>query len=204
MQEWNTYLRDKRFLSLLAGALISMFIVTTILTKLLTFKETYHGSTLNDPILNMFNPQNISVFIFIITYGTVLFGCISVLRFPKLTLETLIAYTFILIFRIVTLYVTPLDPPADIIPLRDYILEPTVYSNRVNLKDLFFSGHTAMAFMFFLLSKHKYYKIFFLLMTIAIGTCVLIQHIHYTIDVLSAPLFVWFAVYLTKRIYKAV
>jgi membrane-associated phospholipid phosphatase len=204
MQEWIKYLRNKRFLSFLAGAIICLLIATTILTNLLTFKETNHGSTLNDPILNMFKPQDISIFIFIITYGTVLFGCISVLQYPKLALQTIITYAIILVFRIVTLYITPLDPPADIIPLRDYILEPTVYSNRVNLKDLFFSGHTAMAFMFYLLSKNKYQKIIFLLLTIVIGASVLIQHIHYTIDVLTAPLFVWLAVYLSKRIDKFV
>ncbi len=34
----------------------------------------------------------------------------------------------------------------------------------------------------------------------AVGTLVLVQHIHYTIDVLAAPLFTWFCCYFGKKI----
>lgn len=52
--------------------------------------------------------------------------------------------------------------------------------------DLFFSGHTAIPFLGFLLFRDKKIKYFFLAASIFMGTTVLLMHVHYTIDVFSA------------------
>jgi len=51
---------------------------------------------------------------------------------------------------------------------------------------LFFSGHTAIPFLGFLLFKEKPIKIFFLMATIIMAATVLLMHIHYSIDVFAA------------------
>jgi membrane-associated phospholipid phosphatase len=66
-------------------------------------------------------------------------------------------------------------------------------------KDLFFSGHTATLFILFLVSKKKIIKTVFLISTIAVAISVLLQHVHYTIDVFAAVFFTY-ACY--KLIYK--
>lgn len=57
--------------------------------------------------------------------------------------------------------------------------------------DLFFSGHTAAPFGFFLFFEDKTAKIIFLIGTAVLGISVLLLHHHYVVDVLSAPFFIW-------------
>ncbi len=52
--------------------------------------------------------------------------------------------------------------------------------------DLFFSGHVSVAFLGFLLFKDKKIKYFFLVSSIVMAAVVLLMHVHYSIDVLSA------------------
>ncbi len=61
--------------------------------------------------------------------------------------------------------------------------------------DLFFSGHTALPFLGFLLFKNKI-RYLFLVTSIIMAVTVLFMHIHYTIDVLSA----YFITYGTFKI----
>lgn len=64
--------------------------------------------------------------------------------------------------------------------------------------DLFFSGHTAVAFLGFLLFRDKKIGYFFLIASIIMGCIVLLMHVHYSIDVLSA----FFITYGTFNIGK--
>ena len=52
--------------------------------------------------------------------------------------------------------------------------------------DLFFSGHTAIPFLGFLLFKDSEIKYFFLAMSVIMAITVLFMHAHYSIDVFSA------------------
>jgi hypothetical protein len=53
--------------------------------------------------------------------------------------------------------------------------------------DLFFSGHTGLPFLLALIFwDDKFIRYFFVLLSLTFGTVVLLAHLHYTIDVLSA------------------
>jgi membrane-associated phospholipid phosphatase len=60
-------------------------------------------------------------------------------------------------------------------------------------KDLFFSGHTATMFLMFLFVKGRFYKSVFLAGTVVLGLSVILQHVHYSIDVVTAPVFSYLA-----------
>jgi hypothetical protein len=62
--------------------------------------------------------------------------------------------------------------------------------------DLFFSGHTAIPFLGFLLFKESKIRYFFLAASIILGATVLLMHAHYSIDVFSA----YFITYGTFKI----
>jgi hypothetical protein len=92
-------------------------------------------------------------------------------------------------------HIAGFGPPHDYLRLDGeglyFVFQRTglIYNN-----DFFFSGHTAAPFLFFLFSEGKLAKGVFLVGTILMATSVLLLHHHYTIDVVTAPIFTW-AVY---------
>jgi len=69
--------------------------------------------------------------------------------------------------------------------------------------DLFFSGHTGIPFLFALMFWRKYFlRVFFLLSSVAAAVSVILGHMHYTIDVMSAY-FITYAIYhLTRKFFR--
>lgn len=201
---WTTALLRPRFKHELLISIAAFISVTYLFSLFLSWAEARQGRTLNDPLLAMFHPVNITWIIFVSTYLPVLIGLALLSRYPYLLLRFAQCYTLLLLLRMLTMYLLPLEPPAHIIPLHDPVLELTAYKGRLNLKDLFFSGHTATLFLFFLLLPLKKWKMVFLFCTFNLGTLVLLQHVHYTVDVLAAPAFAWLSVRSVRLLRVAV
>ncbi|MFA5993044.1 MAG: phosphatase PAP2-related protein [Candidatus Pacearchaeota archaeon] len=93
------------------------------------------------------------------------------------------------IVRDIFLCLTPMLTPLD----TTYLITagPAFFSFQ---NDLFFSGHTAFAFLGFWLFKDKKIKWFFLAATIILASTVMLMHAHYTIDIFAA-LFITYGVY---------
>jgi membrane-associated phospholipid phosphatase len=104
------------------------------------------------------------------------------------------------LIRIITISAFPLDPPLSLIPLVDPLTSLTYGGRGVFItKDLFFSGHTSNLFMFYLCLQKKRDKQFALATTIIVGCLVLVQHVHYFIDVMGAIVFTYLLVMFTKQ-----
>ena len=88
----------------------------------------------------------------------------------------------------------------DIIPLKDSFLQSSFYSGRENLKDLFFSGHTATIFLFAFGFRKKPLKILFAIGGTIVGILVVLQHVHYSIDVVVAPFVAYIAIRMQKKL----
>lgn len=189
---WKAILKNKHFVAKLWLTLPVLVVGLYFLTKFLTYIEYRPGVLLNDPFLNLFESVNLSWFIFLFTYGSVAIGALFLLPNPKLVLTVLHAYMLILLCRVMCLYFVPLEPPSGIIPLHDIFMEGSFYSGRLNLKDLFFSGHTAAILLFFFAVPEKKQKWIMLILSVMVASGILLQHVHYTIDVILAPLFAWF------------
>jgi len=91
-----------------------------------------------------------------------------------------------------------LNPPEKMIPLNDPVVE-FFGTGQLLTKDLFFSGHTATIFLLYLLADKKLLKTFFLVSAIVVGIGVLLQHVHYSIDVFVAPFFAYCSFYIVKK-----
>jgi membrane-associated phospholipid phosphatase len=111
------------------------------------------------------------------------------------------AYSLLGVIRMAAMYIIPLNPPPDMIPLNDPFVE-YFGTGRLLTKDLFFSGHTATLFLLFLTVQSKKLKILFLTCTIALGLSVLLQHVHYSIDVLAAPFFTYTCFHIILFFHK--
>ncbi|MDM8176234.1 phosphatase PAP2-related protein [Olivibacter sp. 47] len=83
-----------------------------------------------------------------------------------------------------------------------------LWKGRFYYQRSFFSGHTSTMFLIFLCLPNRVDKLLALIATLLVGSMVLIQHVHYSIDVLAAPLFTWCCFWLGREIalsgwYKA-
>jgi hypothetical protein len=197
---WKLYFSNAKNIAVFFFTLTLLVIVLYCFTYFLIFNESRRGYDFNDPVLSLFTPIDVSMHIFVLTYVVSITGIILVLQKPVLFVQILQVYTGILLLRMFTMYLLPLEAPASIIPLKDFFLENTFYQNTTVLKDLFFSGHTATVCMFGVCFRNKTLKIIFYMFAAMIGFLLILQHVHYTIDVLVAPLFVFLAVYLQKQI----
>lgn len=165
----------------------------------LAWNESRTGFIFNDPILALFEAKEVSAITFLFTYLFSITGIIICSLSPRLFIRLLQAYAIMTLIRMLSLFLLPLEPPAGIIPLKDVFLENTFYSGRDNLKDLFFSGHTAVLFLFAFLFREGWKKLLFIVGALAVGSLVMLQHVHYSIDVFLAPFAAYAAVWLQGR-----
>ncbi len=155
------------------------------------------GIKFDDAILYLLPPTNVSTLIFLIIWSTAALSIFRCVKEPLICLLFLWSYIILNITRIMSITLLPLEPPVDIIPLMDPISN-IFYGGKFITKDLFYSGHTATMFLMFLCLQKKFDKAITLVATFAIGILVLVQHVHYTLDVVVAPLFAYLS-YIGSR-----
>lgn len=180
---------NKSLLFLICATLILVIFGFYFTAQFLTFNETRPGLTLYDPLIDLIKPIDLSRPIFLCTYGCIIIGLIASMTTPERIIKTQIAICCLLFFRVLSMSLLPLEAPEDIIPLQDAFLKHTAYGDKVLLKDLFFSGHTASVVLLYHLVNHLKISRFLLIMSVVIGSMLIVQHVHYTIDVLFAYAF---------------
>lgn len=179
--EWKTELWNHKYL-----ILISM-IILVIATFLDYFTGTYTnriGSAIApDLILDHIKPINLSI---IFTYGYI--GVVALLFLYPLffrvkELHIVISqFSLLVMIRGIFMCFTHLKTPLDAVAIKF----PWLASHLSFQNDLFFSGHTAISFLGFLLFKDDKIRYFFLISSIVLGATALLMHLHYSIDVFAA------------------
>ncbi|MEZ4911328.1 MAG: phosphatase PAP2-related protein [Saprospiraceae bacterium] len=198
--KWDYFIRDKKNFGVLFATFIISLGSVVLFRNFLEWNEMRHGYDIYDPILNWIGPFNFSSFIVAVTIPMVFWGIILCFRNPISTLYLLCAAIIIVILRISTIYLLPFNPPSSIIPLSDPIINNLFYCGQVNQRDLFFSGHTAnLILLGFLIENKTIRKIFFTIGAI-VGTLLILQHVHYSYDVIAAPIFAFYTSKLSKHL----
>jgi hypothetical protein len=165
------------------------------------FIESRQGWQLSDPLLGMIPAKDLSIFIFSTLWLMSLFLIVRMIQQPSLALLAIVAIDLIFLTRMVTIILFPLEPPPGLIALEDPI--SNFFYGKAHgfiTRDLFFSGHTSSMIMIGLLLPGKWEKRLAFAAAIAVGCLVLVQHIHYSIDVLGAWVFTWFLYKLAKAL----
>jgi len=199
---WKEFLKTKNNRIELIITIILLAVVLTSLANFLNFVEARQGVVLQDPILTLFNPINLTWLIFALIYGSLIVAIAALIKNPKQLIFAIQLYTLMVVVRIFAMYILPIDPPEKMILLNDPLVE-FFGTGQTLTKDLFFSGHTATLFILFLVSKKKIFKTIFIISTIAVAITVLLQHVHYTIDVFAAVFFTY-ACYKLLEKFKTV
>jgi hypothetical protein len=156
------------------------------------------GFTPSDFLLDWLPVHDLSGWAFLVLYVLIITGVASLIRHPHQFLLTLQAYILLTLLRFITLLLVPFEAPPNIIELHDPFVQHLFYQQLIT-KDLFFSGHTSIVFLLALTTPSAAIRVLLYLGTVAIGGMVLIQHAHYTVDVLAAPLFAWLAVRIINQ-----
>ena len=185
---WKEFFKRRRTEFIVTILLLA--VILFIFPNFLAFVEERQGVILADPILDIFNPIDLTWLTFGLIYISLIVALYSFAAKPEILLLALQSYSLLVIFRMMVMYSAPLDAPERLILLNDPFVQ-FFGSGEVLTKDLFFSGHTATLFLLFLISDKKHLKIIFLISTVLVGIAVLLQHVHYTIDVLAAPFFAY-------------
>ena len=163
--------------------------------------EKRNGIQLHDILLNNIPAINVSLFIFIVIWSFALLTLIRAIQQPEIFITFLFSFFVLSISRIITISLVPLNPPQGLIPLIDP-LSHVFYGGSFVTKDLFYSGHTATQFLMFLCLKKRTDKILTAMSTITVAILVLVQHVHYTIDIIAAPLFAYMCFIIGRSIAK--
>jgi len=197
---WLLAIKDGFFKRKLIIGFLFLFIVVIFLPFFFQFIEERPGYLINDPIVDALPSIDVSIPIFLIIWSLVALFLVRCWKNPQLLLHYLYAFLFLTLFRIITISLVPLNAPPGLVTLEDALSNYFYGTRDFITKDLFFSGHTATLYLFAFCFQRRWDKLIAGTGATMVGILVLIQHVHYTIDVLVAPLFSFLCFLMGRRI----
>ncbi len=185
--DWKVLLKDSTFnISLLVGLILlaSAFLLNHYAS---VYNDSETFISVGDAILDNIPTYNMEFF-----YSWVMYGLVAlVIIYPVFVKPEIIPFalkTFAILYflRSGFIILTDFGPPFghfyDLSAPGEDVLSHFIFRN-----DLFFSGHTAVPFMGFLLFRKSKLRWVLLAGTFVEAATVLLMHIHYSIDVFAAP-----------------
>ena len=197
----NAWQHNVYKMTMISGFLI-LCIISCFLNYFFQAIEVRQGIEIQDILLSRLPARDCSEVIFILIWSCIGLATFRFVNSPRLFLVFLWSYVLLCLTRIITITLVPLNAPAGLIPLRDP-LSNYFYGQVFITKDLFYSGHTATLFLIYLCLEKKNDRLFVLFSTGVVGLLLLIQHVHYSMDVLAAPFFAYFNYYCIQRFLKS-
>ena len=200
-QAWTAALQSpqKRY-KILSGSFV-IAIILSLMPVFFNYIQKRDGVVLNDWVLAGIPSFDASVTIFAIIWGMALLILIRALYNPDIYINYVWTLIVVSMARMISITFVPLDPPIGLVHLVDPITS-VFYGHTIITKDLFFSGHMSTLVLIFLCLDKKWDKILGFIAIVAGGVLLLVQHIHYTIDVVAAPFFVYLLFLLTTHFLK--
>ncbi|WP_447640216.1 MULTISPECIES: phosphatase PAP2-related protein [Chitinophagaceae] len=196
---WQSALKISQYKTALFIGLLLVGALVMCLPAFFHVIQLRPGHQINDAFVNALPAVDLSIPIFVVLWSVISLALLRSLQNPRQFLVTLYAMIFLLLFRYLSISLVALEPPVGLIPIVDPVSNLTYGHADFITKDLFFSGHTSSMFLSFLCLHRRPEKTFALVATFVIAIFVLVQHVHYTIDVLAAPFFTYLSYRLSKK-----
>jgi hypothetical protein len=184
----------------LLGVFVSGLIVF-YLPAFFAVMQTRNGTLINDFVLARLPARDMTLYIFLILYPASAFFFWRMGSNSTIFITALWGYLFMCLLRMLMILLIPLEAPVDLVHMSDPFSNFFYGPNRIT-KDLFFSGHTATLFLVGLCLENKREKYIVFAATAVLALLLLIQHVHYTADVIAAPFFSYLAWYMGKTIAR--
>ncbi|MCA9545645.1 MAG: hypothetical protein KC613_14670 [Myxococcales bacterium] len=152
-----------------------------------------YGWHFADPVLAALGPWDVTHLTLALSWSSLGLWIARWSRRPMLLMEFGQLYALLMAFKLGMMALVPLYAPPDIIVLRDPYIDVFFYQGEPKVRDLMFSGHTAQPIALALLLRPGLARKALWIIAALVGACVMVQHVHYSIDVAAAPLFAWLA-----------
>jgi hypothetical protein len=188
-RSFSQIIRDMKheFLKYRVMILISLFLFA--LANIITYLASMHVDTIKavavpDLILDNIPTLNLN-FIFVYGFYAMIILIIFYVVFfhMKDAHKIILQFSLLMIIRSFFMVLTHLSVPLDAQIVTGV---PTFLKGFYFVNDLFFSGHTSVPFLAFLLFRREKMGILFLGISILMAITVLFMHVHYSIDVFAA------------------
>ena len=183
-------------IKLVIGSIL-IFTILALMPQFFTKIEKRDGVVLHDWVLAAIPAHNVSVAIFIVIWGMGLLILYRALYKPRIYITYVWALIVVSLVRMATISFVALNPPVGLIPLADP-LTGIFYGEAIITKDLFFSGHIATLTLIFLSLDKKTDKRIAFGAIIVVACLLVVQHIHYSIDILASPIITYICYRLAK------
>jgi len=201
---WKILLKDPAYVSSLIGGMLMLALSLFVTLILASFNDKVQYVSVGDFILDRLPTYDLSILFDFGVYILPMLVFLYAVFFESETLPfALKTYGLLYLIRACFMVLTHIGPPvgffyADILASNIDPFKTFVFKN-----DLFFSGHTAVPFLAYLLfKKYKTFSILMIVTTIVMAATVLGMHVHYSIDVFAA-LFITYGIYaLSNRIFN--
>ncbi len=180
---WKKDFRKNKNLIFLSLIFLAIAVTLTYIAS--SYADKVGSASVTDIILDHIPVVNLMLAYILgsIIVTFVLFFYPSIFKVKELYV-VICQFSLLYIIRSFFISLTHLTKPVD-----SLILQTPAFGKFFMLafqNDLFFSGHTAEAFLGFLLFRKTKVGIFFLIATIGMMATVLLMHVHYSIDVFAA------------------
>ncbi|PIR54820.1 hypothetical protein COU74_03675 [Candidatus Peregrinibacteria bacterium CG10_big_fil_rev_8_21_14_0_10_36_19] len=201
VHHWKILLKDRAYVISFVVGLLVFFLGLSFVKAASAYKDSVIYEPVGDLLLNFLPTYNLEFLYSWGMYGIVLI----IILYPFLFKQELAPFMFktygiLLIVRSCFILLTDVGPPEGFYfdaGFGDNFIDEIMFRN-----DLFFSGHTSIPFLAFLLWKDTKFKWVMLFASITMGLTVLLMHVHYSIDVFAA-FFITHGIYsLSDKIFN--
>jgi hypothetical protein len=199
VEAWRRAIANKKFLFAIFITLGIVLSFTVIFNKFFDFVEARQGTALNDFLVESIPGRDVSFFVFFFLYSGIVIFLLSHSMFPAVILTAFQTYVLVTLTRIGTITLFPLEPPVGYIPLREPFVQLFTTNGNIISKDLFFSGHMSTILSVYFASRRPWIRRYIFLCAFMVGAGVIVQHVHYTIDVLVAIPATFFWYWISKK-----
>ncbi|MFN8276539.1 MAG: phosphatase PAP2-related protein [Chitinophagales bacterium] len=185
MAQWQGALADRRFAQSFLLNFLFCLSLYFIVIHWLVINRTRGGAVINDPVQALFPPADFSLYIGFFTYTSTIAFLLYIVQFPRLLHRAFQSFTAVFVIRAMCIFLLPLAPPANFIPLLDPFSDFVAHEGQI-YNDLFFSGHIADLTIFYLTTNHIRLRRWIGFSIVLVGTMMVIQRVHYSADVFCA------------------
>lgn len=183
---WSRYWKMPGFRGLFLVCLVLLAAMPVFFHWFFGYIESRQGDRWTDRLLEQLPGKDVSWVVFFFLYSGVVLGLGRMRTQPDRLLLALQTYLGVNLLRVISLSLLPLEPPVGYIPLQEPFVQLFTPGGTIISKDLFFSGHVSTILSFYLAAPRGTARQYLLVCTGFVATGVLLQHVHYTADVLAA------------------